>query len=655
MKKNIIQQFLFFVRAAKNRHFWVILFFDAVFLIIAHLAAYLLRFEGVLTGERLHQALTFLPLILLVKLPTFYAAGLYRGMWRFTSLVEMQNIFKSTCASSAFLVVIILYLTRFTGMSRSVFILDALFTFILIGGLRIAIRYWYDKIKQCRNGTVNGKNAPPKKLLLLGAGDAAEKIIREIKENPQLPYRIIGLLDDDPSKTDKQIHDARILGLISELPAYTEQADIDELLISIASADSSQMKRIIQLCKDSGLPYKAIPGLGSIINGQVSIKAMRDISYEDLLGRSEVKLDQKEIGLYLTDKTVMVTGGGGSIGSELCRQLLQFKPKKIIIFDAGEKNLYSIQMELVHEHKYQDCVPILGQVQNLTLVDKVLQFHKPEVVFHAAAYKHVPLLETNPWEAIDNNVIGTQCIMEAAIKHQVQRFVLVSTDKAVRPANIMGASKRIAELLMQAYSFENWDRKFYRYPATGLEMDDNNWQHTTTFMAVRFGNVLGSSGSVIPLFKRQIELGGPVTVTHPEITRYFMSIPEATQLILQTASMAQGGEIFILQMGQPIRIADLAKELIEMLGKEPDSEIEIKYIGLREGEKLYEELITEGEGIVKTNHEKIMVLKCDQYTENNLHKKLEFLLEDAYAYNEAKIKAALVEIVPEYTPRSPLT
>ncbi|RWX45076.1 NDP-sugar epimerase [Candidatus Electrothrix aarhusensis] len=649
MKKNIICSIRFLRGVIRTRHFATILFFDLLLLILAHFVSYLLRFEGVLDSVRLQQIFSVLPLIFTVKLPIFYAGNLYRGMWRFTSFDEMRSIIKSVCVSSALLVTIILFLTRFDGLSRSVFILDSFFTFLFIGGLRIAIRYLHDQRKHFLKGG-SPKNIQRKKLLLLGAGESTEKIIRELKDNPQLPYQIIGLLDDDLSKRNKQIHHIRVLGTLQDLLEISRQTEIDELLISVASASSKQMKRMIRLCKETGLPYKAIPGLANIINGQVSIKAIRDISYEDLLGRSEVKLAQNKIGRYLTDKVVMVTGGGGSIGSELCRQILKFNPGKIIVFDAGEENLYSIQMELMHEYNFQNCVPVLGQIQDLSLTDKVMQDYKPEVIFHAAAYKHVPLLELNPWEAVENNIIGTQCIMEAAIQHQVRRFVLVSTDKAVRPTNVMGASKRIAELLMQAYSLENWDRKFHRYLAAGIEIDDNRKEHATTFMAVRFGNVLGSSGSVIPLFKRQIELGGPVTVTHPDITRYFMSIPEAAQLILQAGSMANGGEIFILKMGQPVRIAELARELIIMLGKEPDSEIEIKYIGLREGEKLYEELITEGEGIVKTNHEKIMVLR-GEYKKSNIFflQCLKLVQQKAQSHDSHGIKEVLLELLPEYS------
>ena len=655
MNTFIARQIQILLKTAQNPKFLVIVALDTVLLIGAHLAAYLIRFDGKLTDIHLQQALSALPLILLVKIPTFYITGLYRGLWRFTSLVDMQNILKAVIISSTLLVTIIVFTTRFGSLSRSVYIMDSLFTSVLVSGLRISIRYWYGLQK---NQLKDGEESSVRKnrLLLLGAGEAAEKIIREVKDNPHLPYTVAGLLDDDPDKTGKQIHGARILGTMRELSYFAAQLNIDELLISIATATGNEMKWMIRLCEESGLPYKVIPGLGGIINGKVSIKSMRDISYADLLGRETVSLEQMKIGNYLTDKIVLVTGAGGSIGSELCRQLLRFSPRKIILFDAGEENLYSIQMELQHEHKYNSLVPVLGKVQDRGLLELVFQQHKPSVVFHAAAYKHVPLVEINPWQAIHNNVFAAQLLIETSIIHKVNRFVLVSTDKAVRPTNVMGASKRLTELLMLAYGRNNWDGSFspvrqgIQSATTELGSREKIKSHHTIFMAVRFGNVLGSSGSVIPLFKRQIQMGGPVTVTHPEITRYFMSMEEAAQLILQTGAMGNGEEIFILKMGEPIKIAQMARDLIKLAGREPDTEIEIKFTGLRAGEKLYEELITEGEGIVETTHEKIMVLRGNTITCSELFQGLELLQRKTKAHDSHGIKDALQQLIPEYTP-----
>lgn len=494
-----------------------------------------------------------------------------------------------------------------------------------------------------------------KRLLLIGAGDAAEKVLREIHDNNQLPYRAIGLVDDDPAKTGLKLHGIPVLGLINDLEEHVRRSRAQEILIATVVVNKAQMRRFVTLCQRTQLPFKVLPNMGELINGRVSIKTIRDISYKDLLGREEVRLEQDKIGGYLTGKTVLITGAGGSIGSELCRQILRFAPGLIILFDSSEENLYNVQMELRHEYDNIKTVTVLGKVQDLRLLQSVFRHHKPSVVFHTAAYKHVPLIERNPWQAVDNNIFGTQLLIEASIIHNIERFVLVSTDKAVRPTNVMGASKRVTELLMLAYNAPFWDGNFS--PAwRGIQrtIEDSSTQpthHTTRFMGVRFGNVLGSSGSVIPLFKRQIEKGGPVTVTHPEVTRYFMSAEEAAQLILQTGSMGEGGEIFILKMGEPIKIAQMARELIKLTGREPDDEIEIRYVGLRAGEKLYEELITEGEGIVATHHEKIMVLRGEKIISCAiLRNQLEILEQHAKELDSKGIKKVLQLIVPEYIP-----
>ncbi|MCG2756933.1 MAG: polysaccharide biosynthesis protein, partial [Desulfobacteraceae bacterium] len=409
---------------------------------------------------------------------------------------------------------------------------------------------------------------------------------------------------------------------------------VDEILIAAPSAVGKDMRRIVEICDATKIPYKTLPGMGEIIDGKVSIKTIRDISYKDLLGRPPVRLENDKISEFLKNKCVLITGAGGSIGSELCRQICTYRPSLLVLFDAGESNLYSIQMELKHVVTYIKYRAVLGRIQDKALVDEVFRKYKPDVVFHAAAYKHVPLVERNPWEAVYSNIVGTNTLVKAVIAHKVDRFVLVSTDKAVRPTNVMGASKRITEKIIQAHS-----------------------SGSTKFMAVRFGNVIGSSGSVIPLYRHQIERGGPVTVTHPEITRFFMTIEEASQLILQAFTMGEGGEIFILEMGTPVKIVDMARDLIRLSGKEPDTDIEIKFIGLRPGEKLYEELITEGEGIVKTEHEKILVLRDESLSgDTEYYNKLDRLDEQikelthlADMHDAKGIKSKLKEIVPEYT------
>ena len=645
MPNSISSQINLFNRFIFNKNFWLILLVDVALIILAHYCAYLLRFPGWFYGPTFDQFVTALPVILLVKIPVFYGFGLYRGMWRYTSLNDLLNVTKATLIATLIIVAVILFTRRFQGYSRSVFVIDAILTFVMIGGHRLAIRFFYQNISGARSLLEKSPGMPEKKkrLLLVGAGDAAEQIIREIQGNPMLPYTIVGLVDDNLAKVGLKIHNIPIIGLIDDLQEHCARVNAGELLIAISALTGDQIKRLNKLCQQTRIDYKVLPGLGELIDGRVSIKTMRDISYRDLLGREEIRLNQIEIGNFLTDKTIFVTGAGGSIGSELCRQIVRYKPAKILLFDAGEENLYSIQMELEHEFNFPNCHPILGKIQNFKLLDTILSTHKPSVIFHAAAYKHVPLIELNPWEAVFNNIKGSKCLIEAAIINNVERFVLVSTDKAVRPTNVMGASKRLTEMIMLACTKENWD-------GTLVHATPTQKTHNTIFQAVRFGNVLGSSGSVIPLFKRQIELGGPITITDPEITRYFMSIEEAARLIIQAGAMGQGGEIFILKMGEPIKIDKMARDLIRLAGREPDTEIAIKYIGLRPGEKLYEELITEGEGIVPTHHQKIMVLRGNGKTYTEISNHILTLKEKAKAFDGEGIKEVLKQLIPEYQP-----
>jgi len=648
-----------FKNLAKNPKFWIVLCVDVALLVLSHLLANAIRFELTLSNQLLRQSLSLLPLLLLVKIPSFYIFGLYRGMWRYTSLNDIINILIVSLFSSSMLISLLLIGNRFAGFSRSVFILDCLFTFCFITWHRVAIRYFYQHYGSSDGRLFPHVPAEKKRLLLIGSGDAAEKVLREINENILLPYQPVGLVDDDPKKIGMKLHGVPVIGCVDDLKNHVLRSGAQEILIATVAGNREQMRRFVTLCQQTLLPFKVLPNMGELINGKVSIKSIRDISYKDLLGRDEVRLDQDKIGGYLTGKTVLITGAGGSIGSELCRQSLRFAPGLIILFDSSEENLYNVQMELRHEYENIKTLAVLGKVQDLRLLDSVFRQHRPSVVFHTAAYKHVPLVERNPWQAVYNNIFATQLLMEASIMHGVERFVLVSTDKAVRPTNVMGASKRVTELLMLAYSRHCWDGTFS--PAWSRAQREAEacaqapipmpTAHRTRFMGVRFGNVLGSSGSVIPLFKRQIEKGGPVTVTHPDVTRYFMSAEEAAQLILQSGSMGEGGEIFILKMGDPIKIDQMARELIRLTGREPDREIEIRYVGLRAGEKMYEELITEGEGIVDTHHEKIMVLRQEEGVScHSLHNQLNRLALHAKTLDSQGIKNTLKDILPEYLP-----
>ncbi len=622
---------------AIRKNFWIVLLVDIFLIIAAHFLAYLVRFDWHISWG-ISKILSTLPFLILCKIPIFYMFGLYRGMWRYTSTADLINIIKAVCVSSGFIIMSVLYLNRFTGFSRSVFFMDGVFTFLFLCLHRGTIRYLLQN-KEIMSWLIQDDSKLRKtRLMLIGAGAAAEKVIREIRDNANVPYEVVGLVDDNQNKHGLKIHGIPVVGGVDNLQECILRTRTEELLITVASASAEQMQRIVDLCQKSKTKFKVLPSMGEIIRGKLSVTSSREIAYKDLLGRPTVHLNQKEIGRYLTGQTVLVTGAGGSIGSELCRQIIRFEPKKIILLDAGEENLYKIQMELHHEHQFLDYVPVLSKIQNKALLDAIFVKYAPSVVFHAAAYKHVPLVEANPWEAVFNNVFATKNLIEATIAHKVERFVLVSTDKAVRPTNVMGATKRVTELLMLAYCNDQ---------ATNLSRAK---QKDTAFMAVRFGNVLGSSGSVIPFFKRQIEKGGPVTVTDPEMTRYFMSIEEAAQLILQAGAMGGGGEIFILKMGASVKIVKLAQDLIKLLGHEPEKEILIKYTGLRPGEKLYEELITEGEGIVPTKHEKIMVLQGDGKTKQEMEELLSRLAKTAAFHDGHGIKEVLQDILPEYKP-----
>ncbi|PKN39111.1 MAG: polysaccharide biosynthesis protein [Deltaproteobacteria bacterium HGW-Deltaproteobacteria-2] len=621
----------------KNPKMYLMIFSDVLIFTLSIVISYLFRFEFLLSPFYMQQIKMVLLWIIPLKIIVFVFSGVYRGMWRYTSIRDFWLLARACLLSTLLILAIILYISGFKGYSRSIYFMDGVFTFLLVGGKLIAIRSYYSGFANPRIKEELFPKVTYKNVLIIGAGDAGEKILREIFENNQLHYKVVGFIDEDPQKKGRSIHGVPVLGNLEKITSILEKEDVKEILIAIPSAKGDQIRNIVETCKDCDVSYKILPGMGELIDGRVSIKVLRDISYEDLLGRPPVKLDNTGISGYLNGRTVLITGCGGSIGSELCRQVIKYQPNYLVLLDASEMNLFNIQMELQNENNFHKCEAILGHVQNELLMEDIFKKYKPQIVFHAAAYKHVPMLERNPWEAVFNNIIGSRIVMEMSVKYHVERFVLVSTDKAVRPINVMGVSKRVTELIMQSLQGKN-----------------------TLLMAVRFGNVIGSSGSVIPVFRRQIEKGGPVTVTHPEVNRYFMTIPESTQLVLQAAAMGRGGEIFILKMGTPVKIADMARDLIRLSGKEPDTDIKISYTGLRDGEKLYEELITEGEDILSTGHEKIMVLRSNDHANGlnqilNMKQKLDEDIEELVKYsldhNAGTIKKKLREIVPEYIPQ----
>ena len=616
----------------KQRNFWFVLLADTVLVSLAYYFAYLLRFDGAIPPKYFAGWSQTVIWIAPLKLLTFFYFRLYRGMWRYTSAYDFINLLKACFTSSGIIVLILLVSYQLIGFPRSVFIIDFFLVFLFLGGLRMGIRLYYYH----QNGTkgfafTQYKGGQTKNLLIIGAGDAGQMLVREIGENSRLHYNTIGFIDDDRSKLHQTIHGVPVLGAVDEVGNIVSKNGVDEIIIAIRSATATQMRRIVSACEASGLPSKILPTTCDLLNGKITTGEVREICYEDLLGRESANINVEQIGDYLAGKRIMVTGGVGSIGSELCRQIAQFKPERLVIIDRSESGLYDAEIDFAFNHPEVGIYPILGSVQNKAFMQRVFSVHEPQVVFHAAAYKHVPMMEVNPWEAVFNIIVGSKTILDLSKENRVEMCVIVSTDKAVRPTSVMGASKRVVELMTQAYAAQN----------------------NVRFMAVRFGNVLGTAGSVLPLFEKQIERGGPVTVTHPKVTRYFMTIAEACSLILQSGALGKGGEIFVLKMGTPIRIADMACDLIKICGLRPDEDIQIKYTGLRPGEKLHEELITSGEDIEKTEHQDITILNC--YNSNCLDEMnghIEDLIVLAEATDIDGIKRKLQGIVPEYKPWS---
>ena len=622
-----------------NRNFFIVLSCDLLLLCACWMLAYFVRFDFSVPDKFEELMLQVIPFVVVVKIVSFYCFDVYKGMWRFTSVSDLFGIIKGATLSMLIIGIALGVVFRFKHVPRSVVFIDWGFTILAVAGVRLAIRLFFQKyvptspvlsLSVIRNGVDSIAKPDVKRLLVIGAGSCGEKIVREIHDNYQLRYKVVGFLDDQPSKIGRKIHGIPVRGIIGDLKFIAEKTDADEALIAIPSATSNEMRRVVGICKASGLRFKTVPSYGELIGGKISFRSVREVAYRDLLGRAPIRLDERMIGDFLRGKRVLVTGAGGSIGSELCRQICRFEPAELILFERVENSLYEIELELRSDFKALTIEPVLGDIQDREHLKRVFSQHRPEAVFHAAAYKHVPMLELQPWKAIENNIVGTLNVVEVAAEFGCDRFVLVSTDKAVKPVNVMGATKRVAEMITLNHNSCNLSR--------------------TRFMAVRFGNVVGSAGSVVPLFKRQIETGGPVTVTHPDVTRFFMTIREASQLILQSAAMGEGGEVFILDMGTPVKIVDMARDLIRLSGLEPDVDIRIEFTGLRPGEKLTEELITEGENLTRTRHEKIFVLTPAGCDLSLLNGRMDEMAVAARCQDADEIKALLKQIVNEYIP-----
>ena len=622
-----------------SRNLFIVLCLDTILLCGAFYLAHLIRFDF-RSGKWVVDSFQHLLLYILVcKIVCFYLFDLYKGMWRYTSLNDMVNIVKASLVATFITIAWVLSITRFENISRSVFIIDWCLTVLLISSLRIIVRLCFEEFTEkitpkdlvnvfLRGGRKNvGKS---KAALIIGAGDYGQKVCREFKENPSVKSYVLGFLDDDISKIGRKIHGVSVLSIIDKLEQTVKVTGAEDVIIAIPNLSSGRMRKIVNLCKKADVNFKTIPNIGELINGKIDITSIRNVEYRDLLGREPVKLNKEKIGSYLGSKTVFITGAGGSIGTGLCRQICRYQPEKIILFERAESPLYEIDLELKKSFPDIEVMPLLGDIQNISELQKVFNEIKPEIVFHAAAYKHVPMLEKYPWKAVENNIFGTKNIIEVAKASKCEKFVFVSTDKAVNPTNVMGTSKRIAELLVQEISCDVTS--------------------STSFMTVRFGNVIGSVGSVIPLFKKQIKEGGPVTVTHPDMVRYFMLIPEACQLILQAGAMGNGGETFLLEMGEPVNIDNMARDLIRFSGFEPDEDINIEYTGLRPGEKLYEELMTDQEDVVPTEHKKIRVLNTNCLNMAVLNGNIGNLKKMAEKRDGEGIRLLMKAMIPEYNP-----
>lgn len=601
---------------------------DAIAAILAWTLAYLLRFNFELPpnfAAELHQTMYW---VVPLQLVIFWRFNLYRGIWRYASTADLRRIFLAVMLSAA-VVPLMFAMLRFNFViPRSVLVINPLLLILLMGGSRFVYRLWKEK------GLYGNYKLHGVPVLVLGAGDVAVNLAKELAKSGD--WRLVGFLDDNTDKHGRTLNGVRVLGALASLPEWAGRLGVTQVIIAMPASSHQQRKRAIQLCNEANMKALTVPSFDDLISGKIAVSQLRAIELDDLLGRDPVELDNVGLHELLTGKAVMVTGSGGSIGSELCRQIARFEPAKLVLFDSNEFALYTIEQELLQACPDLEFVCLIGDVRDAARVDEAMKLHLPGVLFHAAAYKHVPLMEQhNAWQAIRNNVLGTWTVARAAQQHRVHKFVMISTDKAVNPTNVMGASKRLAEMVCQALQSD----------PPSPESNRTGDQSQTKFVIVRFGNVLGSTGSVIPKFREQIARGGPVSVTHPEITRYFMSIPEAAQLVLQAGLMGRGGEIYVLDMGEPVKIIDMAKDLIRLSGY-TEEEIKIEFTGLRPGEKLYEELLADCEHTLPTPHPKLRIARARQAEALWLDRLLGWVSETVMT--DEAVRAALVKWVPEY-------
>lgn len=591
------------------------------FIVCSYIAAFYIRFDLRLDKSYYHIILRTIPLLLFIKLAIFYYYGLFSGLWRYLSIDDLWQIIKANTFSTILFALGVIFYHGFMGYPRSVIIIDWLICIALVTSVRFFVRLFRERYKP---EYTSGKS---RKALIVGAGRAGILTLKECRSNDALSLEIIGFIDDDRQKLGQRIHGLKVLGITKNIPQVVEKFGIEEIILAMPSASGEMVRRILDYCQLPGINIKIVPKLEQLLTGNLELKP-RQVKPEDLLGREIVRVNEAEINSYVQNKRVLVTGAGGSIGSELCRQIVRFHPEEVILFDHNENDVYFLVVEFKTKFPAVKFKTIIGDIKDVGLLKHTFSKYHPQVIFHAAAHKHVPLMEDNPPAAIKNNIIGSRNLIYAADHYKVERFVLISTDKAVHPTSVMGATKRIAEMVLQSKAKVS----------------------KTKYIAVRFGNVLGSDGSVVPLFQKQIEEGGPITITHPEAKRYFMSIPEAAQLVIQAGALGNGGEIFILDMGEQIKIVDIARELVTLSGFKIGQDIEIKYIGLRPGEKLYEEILLNAEKDKVTKHDKIYVTQPKDFDAGKLRRKIKELERLANIMDGDKIKEKIKELIPTYTP-----
>jgi len=603
----------------------IFLITDAFLISLAVYLAFFLRFEGNISSDYFSTIQRMIILALVFCLPIFYFLKLYSFSWAYVSTQELISLFKATTLAfllSGAALLIFRDFPQFLGFPRSTLFISYFLIFLFCGGIRFSKRIYLQLFQ-------GKKGREKERTLIVGAGDAGEQILRSILSSPNTPYYPIGFVDDESMKQGVVIHGLKVLGKLDKIPQVIESRGVEELIIALPSAGPGAIKKAVEMGKKAGLKkIKVVPSIADIINGEVSIGTLREVEVEDLLGREPVSLDTRAIEGFLQNKTVLITGAAGSIGSELCRQVAKFQPSQLLLLDQDETGIFNISEELEDKFPRFKNFPLVADIRDEEKIGQIFDKFHPAVIFHAAAYKHVPLMEKHPDEAVKNNIFGTKIIADASLKHNAEKFIFISTDKSVNPTSVMGATKRACEMICQVF----------------------NQKNHTKFISVRFGNVLDSRGSVIPIFREQIKKGGPVEVTHPEMKRYFMVTSEACLLVMQAGAMGQGGEVFVLDMGEPIKILDLAKEMIHLSGFEPDKDIPIIFTGVRPGEKFFEEILTAEEGTIATQNQKIFMAKLSEVDGEKLNQELERLKVVVRTGGKEEIKTILKRLLPYYTP-----